>query len=303
MKYHLNKHRKDVAYLAFTRHEKEGVIYYTSPLFDKLGIPHFFASRIGGVSEGDFGSLNISTSRKNSDGKADSMQNVRENLRRGLSLIGKTELSACMMKQVHDVNVISAFPVCSQYFDGVSECEACDGIFCSHGDPIDTLCVKTADCVPILLYDLTHDVACALHAGWRGTVNGICGCAVRTLRAIYGQGEIVCAIGPCIHECCYEVDDKVLKAAIDGAEASGIPRNIAENCFPQRYTVDGQNKYRVSLPALNKMFLQAEGVREENISVCELCTCCAEDENGKIFFSHRASGGFSGTQMSVVALK
>lgn len=289
--------------MAFTFRKKGGITYYTSPLFDQYGVPHFFASRYGGVSEGDFTSLNISTSRKNSQGVPDSMQNVRRNLNTGLSLIGKTEDTACMMKQIHSAEVAKATVTCRDYFEGVADCQPCDGIFCTPEDAVDTLCVKTADCVPVLLYDIKNNIACALHAGWRGTVGDICGCAVRTLRQYFGEVEIIAAIGPCIHECCYEVNDKVYDAAVYAASQSGISLSVVERCFPEKYISGGENKYRVSLPALNRMFLENEGVKSENISVCELCTCCAKDENGSIFFSHRASGGFSGTQMSVVSVK
>ena len=44
------------------------------------------------------------------------------------------------------------------------------------------LCVKTADCVPVLLADGKKKVVAAVHAGWRGTALGIAGKAVRILQ-------------------------------------------------------------------------------------------------------------------------
>lgn len=300
--------------MAYKRHEKNGMVYYTSPLFDEYEIPHFFASRRGGVSAGDFESLNISYSRKNSCGFADSPKNICENLRRGLSLIGSSPECCAMMNQIHSAVVETAMGCCgsaeADAFDGKKEFQACDGLIVHaqrgqnlKDSEIDTLCVKTADCVPVLIYDIRNDVACALHAGWRGTVGAICMNAVRLMKKMNEDAELVAAIGPCIGGCCYEVNDAVYTAAIDAAEKNDIPAAEIEKCFLSRYCACGENKYKASLSSLNRTFLHCAGIPMKNISDSKLCTCCASDEHGKIFFSHRASGGHSGTQMSVVKLR
>ena len=289
--------------MSFAKHEKNGVLYYTSGLFDSFSIPHLFAAKRGGVSKNEFSSLNISTSRKNKDGCADSMENVRKNLNIGLSVIGKNEENCTMMKQIHSANIEMAGICAGSVFCGKGDFGACDGVFAVKGMKVDTLCTKTADCVPVLLYDTKNDVAFALHAGWRGTVGNICGNAVAKMKELNSDANIAAAIGPCICECCYEVNDTVYLAAIETAEKLGIPKETAEKCFPQKYFADGENKYRVSLSSLNRLLLERAGIAPEKIDEALLCTCCHADEKGTVFFSHRASGGFSGTQMSVVSIR
>lgn len=307
--------------MSFEKHEKNEIMYFTSSLFDGFDIPHFFAAKRGGVSGGAFGSLNVSTSRRDEKGRTDTPFNVRQNLARGLALVGADEKCACMMRQIHSANIEKAQVSCADCFDGRGDFQPCDGVFAHKGMPYDTLAVKTADCVPVLLYDTKNDVAMALHAGWRGTVGNICGRAVEKMKELFADAEIVAAIGPCIMDCCYEVNDVVYDAAmkscqivnkmsndVDGVAAINYESvnkmsNDVEKCFPVRYFADGERKYRVSLSALNRLFLENAGVKSENIDEARICTCCHTDEDGAVFFSHRASGGFSGTQMSVVRLK
>lgn len=289
--------------MSFEKHTKNGIIYYTSSLFDSFGIPHFFAAKHGGKSSGAFFSLNISTSRIDETGLPDSIANVRENLALGLELLGSDEERTCMMKQIHSSQIENARISCRDAFDEKGAFQPCDGVFAARGAQIDTLCVKTADCVPVLLYDTKNDVAMALHAGWRGTVANICGKAVRRMKELHPDANIIAAIGPCILDCCYEVNSTVYDAVLKNvAEACILSQNV-EKCFTKRYFCDGEQKFRVSLPALNRVFLENAGVKSEKIDVSELCTCCHREDGREMFFSHRASGGFSGTQMSAIRLR
>src|SRR5207249_1439998 len=71
--------------------------------------------------------------------------------------------------------------------------------------------VFSADCVPVLLYDPEGRRVAAVHAGWRGTVQGVAGAAVDALRNEGGEPEhFLAAIGPSIGPCCYEVDKPVI---------------------------------------------------------------------------------------------
>ena len=68
------------------------------------------------------------------------------------------------------------------------------------------ICVSTADCVPILIYDKENDVIAAIHAGWRGTVKRIAEKAVELMKENYNcdPKNMVAAIGPSIGPCCFE---------------------------------------------------------------------------------------------------
>ena len=275
--------------MSFCRHERKGIVYYTSSLLDSFGIPHLFAARGGGVSGGAFSSLNISQNRRDADGKTDTPENVAENYRRALAILNRTPDRAAAMTQIHSDFVMRAE---RSLGESVSENRfpECDGLWTKRGEEIDTLCVKTADCVPILLYDTEYHFAAALHAGWRGTVGGIAEKAVSVLRRNGARGRILAAVGPRIGACCYEVNRTVYDACAALSEAE---RAV---CFPKRYEKDGETKYRADLGELNRFFLRRAGLCDGDIDILPLCTGCRPDE----FFSHRASHGHSGTQISAI---
>ncbi len=298
LRYNNTKDIREGAKMAFTRHEKSGMIYYTSPLFDSFGVPHFFCTRSGGVSRGAFESLNFSSVRKDREGNVDAPENIRENLKRVLELFGTQAENCAMMKQVHSAKVKRAISSCKEFFDREGSLLHCDGIF-ADGCGIDTVCVKTADCVPILLYDVTNNIPCAIHAGWRGSVADIAGNAVREIKKNYPDAYFIAAIGPCIRSCCYEVSKNVVDGLLLTCKASGIKEEAVQGCIRDSYIKDGEEKFKIELAAVNRMFLENAGVKGEDISDSGICTCCDSDE----FFSHRAWQGFSGTQISGVRRK
>lgn len=273
------------------RHEKDGMVYYTSTLFDSYEIPHFFAARWGGVSRGAFASLNVSCNRLSQEGTPDDPAQVAENCRRAFSIFNRPLSCCAMMRQIHSSRVMPAETSLDRSFAGEGF-PSCDGLITQRGNRIDALGVKTADCVPVLLYDLDSDIACALHAGWRGSVADICGKAVEQIRKASGsRGQLAACIGPCIGPCCYEVNRQV-------ADACGqLTKEEFSRCFPRRYEKQGEEKFRADLREINRVFLLRAGLSAENIDLMPLCTACS----GGDFFSHRASGGFSGTQLSAVA--
>ncbi|MHC4409681.1 MAG: polyphenol oxidase family protein, partial [Planctomycetota bacterium] len=75
------------------------------------------------------------------------------------------------------------------------------------------IAVATADCLPILLAGDRGRVVAALHAGWRGLAAGVIGAGLGALRERLEKSErVVAVIGPHIGQCCYEVDEPVLRA-------------------------------------------------------------------------------------------
>ena len=86
------------------------------------------------------------------------------------------------------------------------------------------LCISTADCIPILLYDQRHRAIAAVHAGWRGTVNRIVRHTLERMQTLYAtEGKDVQAvIGPGISLAAFEVGEEVYEA-FRAAEASHRP--------------------------------------------------------------------------------
>ena len=148
------------------------------------------------------------------------------------------------------------------------------------------LCIFTADCVPVLIADKKGTVVSAVHSGWRGTVMEITVNSINVMTEKYGikKEDIICAIGPCISKCCFEVSkeviDEVLK--IKGAESTF-------------YTKENE-KYMLDLKELNKLIILNAGIPEENIDVSDMCTKCEED----LFFSYRRQGEKAGRNASFI---
>lgn len=280
----------------FTRNEKDGVVYYTSPILEKFSIVHGFFTRHGGVSKEDFDSLNVSTARKDRIGNLDNPKNVFENYRIALSALGTVPERAVGAKQVHENAVLRV--VNEDSARGINpafpEMSGCDGLFLDgSAKEIDALCVKTADCVPILLSSKDGKEVSAVHAGWRGTVADIVTKAAKKFTC--KKEDIICAIGPCIGVCCYEVGEEVYEAVKRLFAFKGI-EDKTESMFRNVCTCSACSKKKANLAQINKTLLINFGIPEENIDVSGICTACHEDK----FFSHRASGGFSGTFPSII---
>lgn len=138
----------------FQRHECKGICYYTSPILSEAGFRHMFCTRMGGVSTGDFASLNVSTARKDRNGFTDSARNVEENYRRILGVLALTPENACAAKQIHSdiVYTVRSSDGGKGILESSSVIDGCDGVLLTPDcDEIGAVCVKTADCVPILL--------------------------------------------------------------------------------------------------------------------------------------------------------
>ncbi len=266
---------------------------------DCHNIPHLFCTRSGGVSHGCFESLNVSYARKNTDGFTDKRENVFKNFSIALSAINSSPDSAVCAKQVHGCEILQACDCDSGrgiYPDSDKD-YAYDGVFIlSDREKVDTACVKTADCVPILMADISNGNVCSVHAGWRGTVGDIVTNAL--LQMDVKPENVVCAIGPCIDKCCYEVGEMVYKETkylFDKKGLTSLDKVLEFSCIR-----DGEQKYKLDLAGVNRELLLHFGVRQENIDVSRLCTCCTKTSGGPRFFSHRAMNGHSGTFLSAI---
>lgn len=152
------------------------------------------------------------------------------------------------------------------------------------------ICVQTADCVPILLYDSRKQVISAIHAGWRGTVGKIVQKAVSDMKKNYhcNPEDILAAIGPSISPEIYEVGDEVVEAAKEN-----IPN--ANRCLHQNKT----GKYHFNLWEANKQLLLDSGLLENKIEVANECSFLEK----KKYYSARRDGIETGRMVSGIMLK
>lgn len=247
------------------------------------GAAHAFSTRLGGVSEGVFSSLNLGHTR------GDRPEAVRENYRRLLSAAGMPEMGRLVLaRQVHG----DALRVCTgadagKGLDRPRDFEA-DGLMTDERGL--TLAVFTADCIPILLYDPVRRAVAAVHAGWRGTALGIAAKAVRQMADVYGcrPEHLRAAIGPGISRCCFETDGDVPEA---------MRRALGAEAEQMIFPVPGKpGRWRVDLKALNEHWLRRAGVRE--IDRSDECTHCYPER----YWSHRRTGPARGSMAALITL-
>jgi YfiH family protein len=173
------------------------------------------------------------------------------------------------LNQVHSDRIIRAEHVSDGSFP-----EA-DGVISE--DPAVVLCIRTADCVPVLLWADDAPVIAAVHAGWRGLAGGILPKAVR-LMGECGAQKIHVSMGPSIGPCCYEVGPEVIHALRTEPD-----RRDADRSF-------------VDLHRVARDQVLTAGIARDRIHQVQSCTCC----NRGSFFSHRRDGESTGRNISVI---
>lgn len=262
-------------------HEVELIQYPILSKFD--GVLHFTSTRLGGMSSGNYGSLNLSMY------SGDDIKNVTAN--RSI-LFKNTNISKDQLiipYQTHS-NVIctidSNFLSLSQQ-KRMSKLNGVDGIVTNL--PNVCIAVSTADCVPILMYDPVNQAVAAIHAGWRGTCSRIVSHAVRLMKSNYTTNpkDLIVTIGPSISPEVYEVGAELLDAFEDA-------KFEVDNIFFRK-----ERKLYLDLWKANKDILLEKGVKEENIEISGMCTYSQTDK----FFSARRLGIESGRMLTGIMLK
>ena len=239
----------------FTEAEKNGIVYMRSSVIPAF---HAFSTRIGGVSTGEFSTLNFGSAR------GDDPDAVRENYRRWCALFGVEEDGCCVTKQVHG-NEVRTVSFSDRHHPMSPTPYEADGIVTGEkGLPI--FCF-TADCVPVLLWDENGTAAGAVHCGWKSSVADILKNVLDAMGALGAENRnIRAAIGPSIGRCCFETDRDV-PDAIDrylSGDTAGLWETRGE-------------KFYVDLRAANARRLIQLGVMPEKIDISEECTVCQSD--------------------------
>ncbi|MCK3686212.1 peptidoglycan editing factor PgeF [Maribellus sp. YY47] len=151
------------------------------------------------------------------------------------------------------------------------------------------ICVQTADCVPILLFDPVEKVAAAVHAGWRGTVQKIVVETVLKMQKEYKSdpANLKAAIGPSIGPVVYEVGSEVEQA---------VRRTIPE--AEQTLCLNGSGKYHFNLWDANRNLLLSCGIQAKNIDVLEECSF----QEAEKYYSARREGIQTGRMVSGIMI-
>lgn len=260
--------------------------YLEYPLFQNTGIVrHGFSTRLGGVSQGYYSSLNLSFTR------GDEEELVRENFRRIGRAIGVNCEDMVFTHQTHTVNVRV-----------VTEADRGKGITrerdYSHVDGLVTnvpgICLVTfyADCVPLYFVDPVKQVIGLSHSGWRGTVGKIGKHTVEKMQKEYGcdPRDILAAVGPSICQDCYEVSEDVIDK---------FRENFPEETWKEIFYAKENGKYQLNLWKANEIIFKECGILPNHMAVTNVCTHC----NSQILYSHRATGDKRGNLCAFLALK
>ncbi len=226
------------------------------------------STRHGGVSPAPFASLNLG---KSTD---DDPANVAENRRRFCAALGFSPARLAWSKQIHADQIrLVAAPGGAEGFDALVT-----------NRPGILLAVSTADCTPILIYDLKNTALGAVHSGWPGTAARLVEKTLQRMAAEFGTKGADCFayIGTCIDECSFEVGEEV-----------AVKFDSAFKRFDA-----GRGKFFVDLKKANAAQLLAFGIPENQIEVSPYSTVL----NNEDYFSHRKEKGATGRMLEAIGL-
>ncbi len=254
----------------------ENLIRYTT-------LCHCVSTRIGGVSSGNFSSLNLGIATD------DSEECILENHSLLLSAIGFKNRRLVSSVQVHGKRIAIIDKVPSQ-----AETQLADPLLYGYDSLITSLpeillMIRVADCVPLILFDNENGVLAVVHAGWKGTLGSI---AAKTVYAMANKfktvpEDIIAGIGPSVGKCCFEVSRVLMESFI--------------RAFPyaEKIIKEEASRFYIDLKEANKYQLLSAGLKNSNIENSGLCTCC----NSDIFFSHRREKGKAGRFALVAGIR
>ena len=195
--------------------------------------------------------------------------------------------------QVHGV-------VIKEVTDPLTTREQLEGVDALMTDvPGVAISVRTADCIPVLLYDPVHKAIAAVHDGWRGTVQRLSQKVISEMQTKYGTNpsDLKAVIGPGIGPESFQVGQEV----VDAFAEAGFPMDqILKDCGPKDPTEENpmNGGLHIDLWKANQWLLEDAGVQPANIQVAGICTY---QNNGR-FFSARREGTKCGRIINCIKL-
>jgi polyphenol oxidase len=285
------------------------VHYLSVPGWDKIPwLWHGFSTRQGGTSrvycpEDAAGELNLGFTEADDRGAV-----ARNRMLFAEAVSGDPATPLVTLRQIHS-SLVRAVVAADALRDRPWKA---DGLFTD--EPGILIGIQTADCIPVLIADRKRRVVAAFHAGWRGTVKRIVETGIGRMRLDYGSRpkDLVAAIGPGAGPCCYAVGEEVqsqfdsqfvysreLFHEVYSADAvhNKYPMLFLTQCAPGHSPI-GPTLHLDLIEANRRQLLDA-GLSPRSIQVIGGCTNCQTD----LFFSHRASHGYTGRMMAAIGIK
>jgi polyphenol oxidase len=242
-------------------------------------VAHGFFGRQGGVSDGQFASLNCGY------GSGDDVSRVRQNRDSVARQVGTVEANLLTAYQIHSAEAVHVKAAWTR-----EEAPKADAMATTERGI--ALGILTADCAPVLLCDGAAGVIGAAHAGWKGALDGVLDAVVALMERLGAdRSRIRAAIGPCIEQNSYEVGPEFFQRFIEAA-----PGNSKFFIGASR---DGHKLF--DLPGFVESRLKTLDVRD--VERLSLCTYVNEADYYSFRRStHRGEPGY-GRNMSAIMLK
>lgn len=266
--------------------QKNRVCYLTFPALEQTGmVSHAFSTRIGGVSEGIFSTMNFGFTR------GDNPAHVLENYQRMANVLDVDMEKMVLSYQTHTTNVRRVTE--EDLGKGVvypRDYRDVDGLITDI--PGVTLVTFYADCVPLYLLDPVHCAIGLSHSGWRGTVHRMGKATLDDMEKAFGTNasDVIACIGPSICQDCFEVGAEVVEE---------FATTFAPEYHKELFYRKENGKYQLNLWRANEIIFAERGVKPENIHTTDICTRCNPD----FLFSHRAVGKDRGNLSAFLCLK
>jgi len=217
-------------------------MFYSKKFKKFKNINHCFFSRKGGFSKGIYQGLNCGK------GSKDNKKNVNKNLALVSKKMKINQKRLSLMHQTHSntVIVINKKNKNSKKFNSDAIITKIKG---------SALGVVTADCVPIILYDIKNQIIGCIHAGWKGTSSGIIENTIKKFKKLNSNNTIIAGVGPCIGKKSYEVDLNFYKNFISKSKKNAVyfvKKNNNKKLFNLRkYVNDKLVKLNVKVDHVN----------------------------------------------------
>tara|TARA_B100000886_G_scaffold4287_1_gene2680 strand:- start:3957 stop:4718 length:762 start_codon:yes stop_codon:yes gene_type:complete len=217
-------------------------MFYSKNLKKIKSINHCFFSRKGGFSKGFYKSLNCGR------GSNDSRKNINKNLSFVSNKMGVTKDKLVLMHQTHSNRVVEIKK--NNYKKKIKA----DAIITKMKGV--SLGVVTADCVPIILYDVKNQIIGCIHAGWKGAYSNIIKKTINKIKKINSKNLIYASVGPCIAQKSYEVDldffKKFIRAAKKNRKYFLHKKNNKKFFNLRKFVTDDLLKYKVRVDQVDK---------------------------------------------------
>ncbi len=217
-------------------------MFYSKKLKKIKKIKHCFFSRKNGFSKGIYQGLNCGK------GSKDNKNNINKNLNYVAKKMNVVRTKLILMHQTHSNKVVEIKK------DNYRRKINADAMITKmNGVAIGVL---TADCVPIIVYDLRNKIIGCIHAGWKGAFLGVIENTIKKFKKLNSNNKIFASVGPCIGKKSYEVDILFYENFVSKSRSNKIYfkyKSKTKKLFNLRkYVTDKLLKLNVKVDQVNK---------------------------------------------------